>query len=255
MSGGAAMLALFMLGSAPSSGQPLIPIVHVGDPAMNGSAIQPYDNVWLVTVHYNDGRIVDRGLSTDHVRFIDVNGKRYLSRIEGEDDVIVHPGQQPVGRSSMTFNIFDPATMAPLHGESHSSAGDAIVRDFDGTRVTTKTRTTAGGPDASSETSTKEAVFDFHGGMTGLLLASLPLAPGFQAQLPGIGDSDLDYTPIRVIGEETVAAGRLGIAKAWKVEIGPAPAKSIYWISKQAPYVLKAVVNGPHAFASWDMIR
>ena len=42
--------------------------------AMNGSAIQPYDNVWLVTVHYPDGRVVERGLSTDHVRFIRLGG-------------------------------------------------------------------------------------------------------------------------------------------------------------------------------------
>ena len=51
---------------------------------MNGSVIQPYDNVWLVTMHYPDGRIVERGLSTDHVRFVTQSGKRYLSRVEGE---------------------------------------------------------------------------------------------------------------------------------------------------------------------------
>ena len=30
----------------------------------------------------------------------------------------------------MTFNIFDPRTMAPLHGEAFSSEGDAMSRDF-----------------------------------------------------------------------------------------------------------------------------
>src|SRR5437764_9235335 len=96
---------------------PGIPIIHVGDAAMSGAELQPYDNVWLVTLHYNDGRVVERGLSTDHVRFVDLNGKHYLNRIESETDVINVPGQPPSSSSSLTFNIFDPATMAPLHGE------------------------------------------------------------------------------------------------------------------------------------------
>src|SRR5690348_11948383 len=142
--------------------------------------------------------------------------------------------------------------MAPLHGESYSSAGDAMVRDFNGPEVTTRIRSSAAAAETRTDVTTKEPVFDFHGGMTGLLLAALPLGPGYAAQLPGIGDTDLDYTPVRVVGEEMVAAGRLGKVKAWKVEIGPPPARSIYWISKQVPYVIRAVVSGPRGYASWD---
>ena len=82
----------------------------------------------------------------------------------------------------------------------------------------------------------------------------MPLAPGYEVQLPGIGDS-VHSTPIRVVGEEVVAAGRLGKVKAWKVEIGPRPAHSVYWISKKPPYVIRAVVNSPRGYASWDMIN
>src|SRR4051794_4409668 len=71
------------------------PIVGVGDPRMSGSMIVPYDNVWLVTVHYADGRIVERGLSTDHVRPISLNGRRFLSCIESEADIMALPSQPP----------------------------------------------------------------------------------------------------------------------------------------------------------------
>ncbi len=251
-----AMTFLALLMTLAALGAPSAPpIIHVGDPAMNGSAIQPYDNVWLVTLHYADGRVIERGLSTDHVRFIDCNGSSCLSRIEGEEDVIAVPGQQPSGRSSMTFNIFDPTTMAPRHGESYSSQGDALIRDFNGREVTTRSRSSAGATETTTKLVTGEAAFDFHGGMTGLLLAALPLASGFEARLPGVGDSDLDYTSIKVSGEESIAAGGLGIVKAWRVDIGSAPAQSTYWISKLPPYVIKVIVRGPRGYASWDMVR
>lgn len=250
-------LAVIALGSSQLLAQePAGPrVIHVGDPAMNGNALRPYDNVWVVTMHYSDGRVADRGLSTDQVRTIEIGGKAYLSRIETEDGIIHPPGQQPAGNSSLTFNIFDPATMAPLYGEARSTDGDVMSRYFSGRRVTTHMRTGPGAAETTTEVDTIEAAFDALGGMTGLLLAALPLATGFDAQLPGIGDTHLDFTPIRVVGEETIAAGHLGSRKTWKVEIGPRPAHSVYWISKQAPYVIKAIVNGPKGYASWDMVN
>src|SRR4051794_13155323 len=116
--------AALMSASAAFAAQ--APAINAGNPLMQGSNIQAYDNVWLVTLHYNDGRVVERGLSTDHVRPIEVNGKRYLSRIESEADVSALPGQPPTSTSSSTFNIFDGITLAPLHGESRSSDGDSM---------------------------------------------------------------------------------------------------------------------------------
>jgi hypothetical protein len=244
--------AALMSASAAFAAQ--APAINAGNLLMQGSNIHAYDNVWLVTLHYNDGRVVERGLSTDHVRPIEVNGKRYLSRIESEAGVSALPGQPPTSTSSSTFNIFDGITLAPLHGESRSSDGDSMVREFDGRRVVTRTRD-PGAVEQATTVTTAEPAFDFHGGMTGLLLAALPLKPGFHVRLAGIGDRDFDYSEIRVIRQELVAAGRLGKVRAWLVEIGPTPAHSIYWISKRAPYVIRAIVNSPRGYASWDMIR
>ena len=221
---------------------------------MSGRGISQYDNVWLVTLHDNDGHIIERGLSTDHVRFITVSGKRYLSWIESEADVIALAGQPPTSTVSSTFNIFDPATMAPLYGEARSADGESVMRDFNGHSVVTRMRETDGAAEKTSTVSTGESVFDVHGGMTGLLLAALPLNIGYRARLPGIGDADLDYTEIRVVRQEAVNAGRLGKMSTWAVEVGPSPPRSVYWISKQAPYVIKAMVRTPDGYASWDML-
>ena len=104
------------------------------------------------------------------------------------------------------------------------------------------------------ETDTVEPAFDVHGGMTGLLLAALPLKTGYSAALPGFADKALDTTSIRVVGEEEIPAGRWGKMKTWIVEIGPHPAVSTYWISKRPPYVIRATVKASNAVASWDSL-
>ena len=230
------------------------PTVHVGDGTIDGSPIREYDNVWLVTVRYNDGRIDERGLSSDHVRFRTVNGRQYLSRSEGTTSVIGKPGMPPTSTFEMTFNVFEPQSLRPLLGESYGSAGDSQVRRFDRKHVTTRTRASATDAEKVEQADTAEPAFDAHGGMTGLLLAALPLKVGYTATLPGIGDTGLDVTAIRVVGEQEIQAGHLGKRKTWVVEIGPSPGSSIYWISKTAPYVIRATVKATNAVASWDML-
>lgn len=230
------------------------PTVHVGDAIMDGSILSEYDNVWRVRVRYNDGRIDDRGLSSDHVRFRQIDGKRYLTRTEGTTAVIGKPGAMPTSGYSMTFNVFDPTTLKPLIGESRSSTGDAITRTFDGAHVSTRTRPAPGAADSVVDSDTAEAVFDVEGGMTGLLLASLPLRSGYIAVLAGMGDVGMTTTPIHVVGEETIQAGHVGKRKTWVVEIGASPSKTTYWVSKTVPYVIRVTVKASNAVASWEML-
>jgi Protein of unknown function (DUF3108) len=227
--------------------------VHVGDGTIDGSVIQDYDNVWLVTVHYNDGRVVERGLSSDHVRLRTANGVRYGTRAEGTTAVIVKGEALPTSNFTMTFNVFDPMTMRPIRGESYGSTGESEIRHFSEKHVTTITKQSSS-PDRTQETETPETVFDINGGMTGLLLAALPLKDGYTANIPGVGDTAFDTTPIRVIGQENVQAGHYGKCKTWVVEVGPAASVSTYWISKAPPYVIRATVKTSNAVASWDMI-
>ena len=247
--------ALFPASSISAAQQtPEVPIVHVGDAAMNGRAIAPYDNVWLVRQLRNDGHIAELGLSTDHVRFISVGGKRYLSRIETEADVISLAGQPPTSALSSTFNIFDPVTMQPLYGEARSSDGGSMIRHFQGRNVETQMRETGAAPEMTASVTTAESVFDAHGGMTGLLLRALPLRIGYRAKIPGVGDTDLDYTEIDVVRAEVIK-GRSGRIRTFVIDIGPHPARSTYWISERPPYVIKAVVRDSKGYTSWDMIN
>jgi hypothetical protein len=229
-------------------------LVRVGDGTMSGTRIQPYDNIWLVTVRRSNGGADERGLSSDHVRFRDIGGRRYLTRVEGTTAIVGAAGQTPTSRFSMTFNIFDPVSMAPLRGESHQSDGSAMIREFNGTHVVTRTTPAAGAAAVRTEFTIPHPAFDFHGGMTGLLLAALPLRTGYAASIPGVGEMSDDVTPIRVVREETVSAGHLGRVRAWVVQIGDDPMPALYWVSRRAPYVIKVIVNATGGSISWEMI-
>jgi hypothetical protein len=239
--------------SARSRGPVPAPVIHVGDGTLDGRMLRAYDNVWAVNVRYRDGRREERGLSSDHVRFREINGRRYLTRVEGSTSVVGNAGAAATAEFSMTFNVFDPYTMAPLFGSAASSGNEEERHEFAERHVTVTSRT---GSSAETRATIEltEPVYDFHNGMTGLLLAALPLRVGYKAVLPGLGERGADATEIRVVGQESVSAGHLGVKNTFVVEIGPAPARSVYWISKKAPYVIKAEVRAPDAVASWDML-
>ncbi|QDZ06408.1 hypothetical protein FPZ24_02065 [Sphingomonas panacisoli] len=90
--------------------------------------------------------------------------------------------------------------------------------------------------------------------MTGLLLSALPLKLGYATTIPGFADGTIDATPIRVTRSEMIKAGDLGSVKTWVGEAGAAPAPSTCWISKSAPYVIRAVVRTPNALAAWRWV-
>ncbi len=216
---------------------------------MDGRRLQEYDNIWKVIVRYDDGRVDERGLSSDHVRFRSLGGRRYLTRIEGTTLVVGKPDEMPRAQFSMTFNVFDPVNMTPLIGSETSDDGSTL-RQFDGNKVVVSALSHS--PKKTIEL--QEKVFDFNGGMTGLLLAALPLRVGYAATLPALGENGFETDSIRVVRSESVAAGRLGSRTAFVVEIGPEPSRSVYWISTSAPYVIKAEVRAPNAVVTWEML-
>jgi len=56
----------------------------------------------------------------------------------------------------------------------------------------------------------------------------------------------IDRVPVRVIGRAVVAAGAGKTAETWVVETTPKLYwKMTWWVTKEAPYVIKAVLEIP----------
>ena len=83
-----------------------------------------------------------------------------------------------------------------------------------------------------------------------MLLASLPLQEGFRATLPTLSEDrdELGWITVSVGKEELVEAGPGRQVLAWPVDTEGHYANqshSIFWISKEPPYVIKLVTTIP----------
>ena len=132
-----------------------------------------------------------------------------------------------------------------------SDTGEWAHRDFENSIV--KYRRGASEDAAKTETGQvdlKESIFDYNGGMYGVLLAALPLKEGYTAALPTLSEDrdELERVVITVGKQELVDAGPGKQVMAWRIDTAGNYANkshSIFWVSKEAPYVIKLVTVIP----------
>ena len=243
-------------GGRPTQAQPAAPAtaaaptVHVGDGAIDGSFLQPYNNAWLYTVTSPNGQTSPQGIWSDHLQWTTVDGKQVFLRVQGTTFV--------TGVSNSIRNVFDPKTLAPISSEAHGIDGSIFRRTFKGAHVVSETL--AGPKDSGTKTETDlpMAVYDFNGGLYGMLLAALPLKIGLTGSLPAVADRDnvLTAEPFHVVREETVAAGSRGRLKAWVVQTEkPGDYHMTFWLTKQPPYIIKLVdvLESSGRVLTWEM--
>lgn len=213
-----------------------------------GSFLAPYTNQWTVTAVLSQGhRRVDAGVWLDFMAKVTYRGRPALRRTQ-----IFKLKRQ--GYTTTTINIFDPATLKPLARQFTSSTGDVTLVQFDGSRVTVRDGTGAHRADPQVRTVTEsQAFYDFSGGMYGILLAGYPLERGYSGTLTTIGEGDerLRPVPFTVIGLETVPSGMHTRRRAWHVralwtDSNPLADSTLdFWITKQAPYIIRLVYDSP----------
>ena len=250
-----AMMALLMSGlrlallpaqAAPVQGS--VPLtVRVGDGAIDGTRLVPYENAWLMSAHAKDGRVVEQGIWSDLLRLQEVDGRQAYVRTQGMT--------YRKGLSSFTINTFDPVTLAPISSEVHGPQGNVVTRRFAGAHIETRI-TPPGGTSESSQADLPAIVFDFNGGMYGLLLATQKLTLGMTGTLPAVAEFTNDYEVIsyKVVGRERVRVGASEEIDTWVVETGD-PASLRFWVSERAPYIIRLVIPGPQVEIHYDMIR
>lgn len=234
----------------PGTG-PQATTVHVGDGTLDGSFLKPYNNAWMYVAKAADGTLHPQGIWTDHMQWSALDGRRVMLRVQGTTFLN--------GSANTILNIFDPRTLAPIKSETHGVDGTIFRRTFDGAHVTSVTLAGNGDKKDPTAADLPQAVYDFNGGMYGILLASLPLRKGLKGTLPAIADRDATLTaePFEVVGKEPVHAGARGNVTAWVVESSrPGEYTMRFWITKSAPYIIRLVMNDEahHRVLTWDML-
>ena len=225
--------------------------VKVGDGTLDGSFLRPYNNAWFYTAKTADGVVHPQGIWTDHMQWTTVDGRKALMRVQGTIFI--------VGKSNVVINTFDPKTLAPIGREAHNIDGSVSRRSFAGTHITDANRANGATADTTTSADLPVPVYDFNGGLYGILLASLPLKPGLTGSLPAINDEGnaLSIEPFHVLRQETVSAGARGRVKAWVVEtVKPGNYTMTFWLMKKPPYIIHLVMDDQanKRTLTWDML-
>lgn len=223
--------------SAPAS------TVRVGDSSIEGSFLKPYKNAWKVVYAFPGKEPFLVGTWTDELAVMDINGRHLLKRTQMADYAKYNIVTNYV-------NVFDPKTMLPVYMDfKRSDTGEWAHRDFEGSRVKYR-RGSSADETQTGQIEMKEAVFDYNGGMYGVFLAALPLKEGFKATFPTLSEDrdELDWITVTVGKQELVDAGPGKQVMAWPVDTEGNYANkshSIFWVTKDPPYVIKLVTTIP----------
>ena len=242
---------LLVVVAAAPPGSDLKATVHVGDGTLDGSFLKPYNNAWFYSVKTADGQVRPQGIWSDHMQWTTANGKQALLRVQGTTFVN--------GLSNTIINTFDPKTLAPITSEAHGIDGSIFKRTFDGAHVTSVTLANAKDTATPVASELPQAVYDFNGGLYGILLAALPLKAGLTGSIPAVADREdkLTVEPFHVLREEHVSAGAHGTVKAWVVENAKSDQYVMtFWLTKTAPYIVRLVMDDKvnKRVLTWDMI-
>ena len=150
----------------------------------------------------------------------------------------------------LTFvSVFDPKTMEPFSFDySRSDNGNVRHVEFGSEAVIYRHTDSTDAKPEEARVKLDRHVFDFYGGMYGVLISTLPLADGYAAEIPAFDTTKMaiDWVPVRVKGREIIPAGVGKKTETWVVET---PTKlygrMTWWVTKEPPYVIKAVLEVP----------
>ena len=216
--------------------------VEVGDAGITGSQLKPCTNLWKFTLQKPGGPAEDAGTWSDSLERIIYKGNSAMKRTQ-----VAKYEKKGI---QLTFaSVFDPKTMEPLSFD-YSRSDNGNVRHVEFQHETVTYRHTDSKETKPEEVTVKldHRVFDFYGGMYGMLISTLPLADGYAAEIPALDTNKMaiDWVPVRVKGRETVGASAGTKTETWVVET---PTKlygrMTWWVKKEPPYVIKAVLEVP----------
>jgi hypothetical protein len=220
-------------------------VIKVGDTVIDGSFLKPYKNAWKIVYTFPGKDPMLVGAWTDELAAIDVHGRSLLKRTQMAD-------YAKYNIVTSYVNVFDPKTLAPISQDfRRSDTGEWAHRDFDKSRVRyQRDGSKEKGKNGTGQIELNEAIFDYNGGMYGVLLAALPLHEGLTAELPTLSEDrdELDHVLVKVGKQELVDAGPGKQVLAWRVDTEENYANqshSIFWVTKEPPYVIKLVTVIP----------
>jgi hypothetical protein len=216
--------------------------LEVGDARLTGSQLKPCTNLWKLTQEKPGEPAQEAGTWSDSLENTTYKGQAAMKRTQ--------VAKYPKKGIQLTFvSVFDPRTMEPFSFDySRSDNGNVRHVEFQHETVTYRHTDATGVKPEEARVKLDRRVFDFYGGMYGLLISTLPLADGYTTEIPTFDTTKMaiDWVPVRVKGRETVDSGAGKKAETWVVETSTKLyGRMTWWVKKEAPYVIKARLEVP----------
>jgi hypothetical protein len=230
------------VGAAGTAETETWPRVEGGDPAVNGSFLRPYTNRWTFSIEKPGSAPVEAGVWTDAMESVTYQGRPALKRTQ--------VAEYKKGIRLTFVDVFDPKSMA-LHVFDYARSDNAETRHLDADDRTIRFQRKPGAGDDFAQdyvAKVEHRVLDFYDGMYGILVDAFPLREGYEVSFSGF-DTDraaVDWIHLKVIGRETVPAGKGKTAETWVVQIETKLyGSSTWWLTREAPYVIQATLVLP----------
>jgi hypothetical protein len=240
-------LALSLLAFDVVAQTPPGEVILPGDTRVDGSIIHAATNAWKMTGLTPGGRHDDGGVWKDTIEIVEKSGRPVIRRTQ------IDAG--PEGNTTFITET-DQQKLTPIRAEVTTAAGMHRVLSFDPDHVHSVVAV-EGKPTRESDIAIAQRVFDFNGGMFGLLIVGFPLQKDFSASFPVFDPrKGLAWAKYTVIDRERVPAGKGRFIDAWVVEVQDPVrlSRMIFSLTKEPPYVIRLQEIGEGKFWIFDMI-
>lgn len=218
-----------------------------GDPRVDGSFIRTVSNAWKMTGTTPGGKRKDGGVWKDRIEVIDRDGKAVIRRTQLDSG--------PDGTTTFITET-DRQTMRPIRAEVTTPAGLHRVLTFEASRVHSVV-TLPGKEPQEKDIAIAQPVFDFNGGLFGLLVASFPLKDDFSATFPIFDPrTGVTWAHYTVVGHERVPSGKGRTSETWTVEVQDPVrmTRMLFALTKEPPYIIRLQEIGEGVFWTFDMM-
>jgi len=228
--------------AANGQSPPPVEVIHVGSALVDGNSLKPYKVRLKETIVNIQNIAIERGLWTDELRRITVNGKDAWQR---HIEVVT-----PEGAFRETVDlVVDAATFAPLKTLERNPSG-SLTFAFAG-RAIEGQRTASGGSVRDIRARPLVDFFDYYGGMMELFLATLPFKAGrmtFPTTMattdPAADATAIDWPIAEMKGEEQITVGGTTY-RAWRAEINTPYGFYRVWVRKEPPFFVRTILLIP----------
>jgi len=217
-----------------------------GDVRVDGSFIRSATNAWKMTGTSPGGRRTDGGIWKDRIEVLDRNGKAIVRRTQVDSG--------PEGTTTFITET-DRQSLTPIRAEVTTPSGMHRVLTFERDHVHVALTTPARSEE--KDIPIAQPVFDFNGGLFGLLVDGFPLKEGFSAAFPIFDPrSGVAWARYTVVGRERVASGKGRKTDVWTVEVQDPVrvTRMLFSLTKEPPYVIRLQEIGDGVFWTFDMM-